>query len=137
VHIQVFPLQARHDQVAHRAPLFQPFTGEVQTIGRLAVQQSGAGAAMGVAAHDDLADIQDVKRIFDGRSRCGAFAAMGRNHVADIAQLEHVAGFCRGQRRRQDAGIRTGDEQALRLLTLACQRLISMPVPSEVTALEA
>ncbi len=69
---------------------------------------------MGVAAHHDVLDAEDLHGVLDGRRLSGGGGgAVGGNDVAGGAQFEQLAGPSARDEGRYDPGVGAGDEQDL------------------------
>ena len=75
------------------------------------------GAAVGVAAHDDVRHREGLHRVLDGAGLARRDARR-RHDVAGVAQDEQVAGKRLRDQVRVDARVRAGDEEGFRLLPL-------------------
>ena len=73
------------------------------------------GPAVGVAAHDDVRHAEDLDRVLD-RGRGPAGHRHVRNDVAHVANDEEIAGLGARDEIGDDARVRAGDEERLRVL---------------------
>jgi hypothetical protein len=85
---------------------------EVRGIG----QDGLDGSAIGVAADDDVLDVEDFDRILDGGGDSARHGAVRRDDVARGAAQEHVSGLSLKDESGYDAGIGAGDEEDIGLL---------------------
>lgn len=69
------------------------------------------GAAVGVAADDDVFNAEDHDGVFDGGGNAAHGLAIGGHDVAGVADGEEVTGFRVGDHVGDDAGVRAGDEE--------------------------
>jgi hypothetical protein len=69
------------------------------------------GAAVGVAAEDDVFDAEDHDGVFDGGGDAAHGFAVGGDDVAGVADGEEVTGFRVGDHVGDDARIGAGDEE--------------------------
>lgn len=118
---------------------FEPIAQVRRVIADFGVAEEGVyGAALGVAADDDVvhAEVDDGK--FDGGgSGIGvAGGAGGGNDVADVFDDEQIAGFAVGDEFGEDARIRTGDEQGVRILADLRELAKELPIISELVVAE-
>ena len=96
----------------------QPLAHERQSPKGLGIEHPLHSAAVGVTANDDVLDLQFDHGILD-RSRFTIVAdAVGRHHVADVADDEQLAWFRVGDEIGIDPRIGTDDQQGNRLLPL-------------------
>ena len=72
---------------------------------------------MGVAADDEVLDLEHGNGVLNGGGLTAVGGAVRRNQVAGIAQNEQVAGLGVRDQVRIDARVRTGDEQGVRALS--------------------
>jgi len=99
-----------------RLDVAEPFGGEGQA-GEVGLVEHGfEGAAVGVAADDDMADVEDFDGVFDGGGDAAGHGAVGRANVARGAAEEHVARLGLEDEVGDDAGVSTGDEEDVGLL---------------------
>jgi len=93
---------------------------------------------MGVAAHDDVFDLEVEHRKFDGG--CGAMQAVraivGRHKGADIAHNEQIARLGTGQQIGHQTRVGAADEQRLGVLAVCHQILKALLVAREVIRVE-
>ena len=92
----------------------QPAAGFRELFETFAIQCSFEGAAVGVAAEDDVSYLKDFYGVFDGGGDAVDVIAADGNHVADAAGEEQVSGAGLKDEVWDDAGVRTGDEKTLR-----------------------
>ena len=92
----------------------------------LRLEQGADGAAVAVAADDDVLHLEDHRGELDaGRDAVEAAADLERRHqVADVADDEQVAGQRAGQQVGDDAGVGAADEQRVRALAFVDQALV-------------
>jgi hypothetical protein len=91
----------------------QPAAGFGQILEALAVEGGFEGSAVGVAAEDDVLDLEDVYGVLDGGRDAVDVAGRDGNDVADAAADEEVAGFGLEDQVGENAGVRAGDEEPL------------------------
>ncbi len=101
--------------------------------GRMA-EKGVNGAALGVAADDDVVHAQIIHGKFDGGGGGVGIAggAGGRNDVADVFDDKQIAGFAVGDELGEDAGIRAGDEKGVGVLPGLRELAKKFPVISEL-----
>ena len=99
-------------------PVTQPFTHERQSPKRLGIKNPLHGAAVGVTADDNVLDFQFGHGILDRRRFSVVADAVGRHHVADVANDEQLTRFRVGNEIRIDPRIGTDDQKGNRLLPL-------------------
>ena len=98
-------------QASRRFSLPDPFFDRRQVTDVFGVQHGLHYGAIGVAAHNNVWDLQDCQRIFDGRRAAALHGAVGRDHVAGISQNEQLAGICLREECGVNAGVGTGNEE--------------------------
>ena len=114
----------------------QPATRLGEVLEALAVEGGLEGAAVGVAAEDDVLYLQGFYGVFDGGGDAVDFVAAYGDYIANAAGEEEVAGAGLEDEVGDDAGVRTGDEQPLGGLHLGEQVELGFLVREDV-AVEA
>src|SRR6185369_8742250 len=101
---------------------------------RRIAEEGGDGAALRMAADDDVADLQEIHGELDGGGGGVGIAlrAGGRDDVADVFDDEQVAWLALGDELSEDAGIATGDEQRVRVLSFLRQFAEQLAVIAEL-----
>ena len=105
---------------------------------RRAVDEGGHGAALRVAADDDVAHAELVDGELDGGGGGIGVArdVGGWDDVADVFHDEEVARLALGDQFREDAGIGAGDEERVWVLFLARKSMEERAVTPELVLLE-
>ena len=73
---------------------------------------------MGVAADDDVLNAKSGHGELDGRCFTPVARTVRRDDIPGVAKDEQIAGLGLGQQSRIDAGVGTGDEEGLGMLSL-------------------
>lgn len=107
------------DEMPHRACQFEPFVEVGHRLGIGHSREKGChGAALGVAANDDIADAKGVDGEFNGRGSAvrpgGGFGR--RDDIAHIFDDKEVARLTLSDQFGQDPRVGTGDEQGVGIL---------------------
>ena len=92
------------------------------------MEQGLHGAAVGVAADNDVLDLERGDGVLDDGGDAAEHFAVGGNHVADVARDEDFAGAGLGEGLGIDAGVGAGDDQGVRLLRGAACPLVGFGV---------
>ena len=74
------------------------------------IEYRAHGAAVGVAANDDVLHAEGQYRVFDGGGNAAVHLAVGWHDVADVTGHEQIAGRTLGDQFRNDARVGAGDE---------------------------
>jgi hypothetical protein len=90
-----------------------------------------------MTADHDVAYAEYFYRKLDGRGgRISARDVRAGDDVADVFHHKEIAGLALGDQLRQDARVRAGDEQRMRILFLPRETVKELAVPSEFVLLE-
>ena len=92
------------------------------------------GAAVGVTANDDVADVEDFDGVFDSGGNAAWHLALRRNDVAHGAAEEHVAGLGLEDQVGNDARVGAGDEEDVGLLAVGEKVKLILPLREDVAA---
>jgi hypothetical protein len=84
----------------------------------LKLEQSIHRPAVGMAADDDLFDVEGADGIFDRRTFAPIGGPKGRNNIACVADDEQIPRLSLGDQIGINPRIRAGDHQHLRRLTI-------------------
>lgn len=90
----------------------QPLLDGRQGVNVLRMQESPHDAAIGMAADDDVGNLQDSHRLFDGRRAPALHRAIGWYHVTGVSENEELAGICLRQEGGIDSRVGTGKEKS-------------------------
>ncbi|KAF1030978.1 MAG: hypothetical protein GAK37_00990 [Pseudomonas sp.] len=82
----------------------------------LGVEHCTHGAAIGMAAHDDVLHAKGQHGVLDGRGHTAVHLPVGRHHVAHVAGHEQVARGALGDQLGHDARVGAGNEHGPRAL---------------------
>ena len=97
----------------------QPGLDRVEAVRLFRMQDRLHGSTVGMATDDDIPDVQDTDRIFNGGSLSSVHDPVSRNDVAGVAQDEQLPRICLRQQAWIDALIRAGNTDRFGLLTLS------------------
>ena len=67
---------------------------------------------MGMAADDDVGNLQDGHSVFDGLRAVALHRAIGRYYVTGVSENEELAGICLRQEGGIDSRVGTGNEKS-------------------------
>jgi len=117
---------ARRKVIPGGLDVAEPFGGQREAgqvaadagVVRVGRKDSFDGAAVGVAANDNVTDVEDFDGVLDGGGDAAGHGAVGRDDVANDAAEEHVAGLGLEDEVGHDAGVGAGDEQNVRVLAV-------------------
>ena len=108
----------RADRAERVARVGEPGGDVRQVAERVGVEHRLDRAALGVAADDDVLDVQRLHRVLDHRRRLGLAAARRRHDVPQAPLREQLAGAGPGEVVRGHPRVGAGDEQIPRALPL-------------------
>lgn len=101
----------RHDMAAGVFAVGEPAGYSGQVLGFVGAPDGFHGAAVGVAADDDVRNLEDFEGVFKARGFAGVFTVKGRHEVAGVTVDEEFTGGGVSDEGRVDAGVGAGDEE--------------------------
>ena len=110
--------------------VIEPAAGARQIFEAFLVEGGFEGAAVGVAAEDDVADVEHFDGVLDGGGDAVVAFAGGGDNVAGVAGDEEVAGIGTEDEVGDDAGVGAGDEEPAGALAVG-EQLVLLPADGE------
>src|SRR5690349_14796527 len=104
-----------------------------------AIHQGHDGAALGMAANNDVVYLEHLDGELDGGG-CGIGAAghiSGRHDVANVLEHEEVARLALGNQFGEDTGVAASDEERVRVLAFLGKPAEQAAVTAKLLGLEA